>query len=179
LKAVASCTASQLTVATNCQNGCCDLSVQPEWLVTFQSSQTGWLSFNPARIVGYLSIQPEWLVIFQSRQNGWLPLNPARMVGYLSIQPEWLVTFQSRQNSWLPFNPARMVGYLSIQKNGWIPFCAVKAIFYCPSMNSHRPRSQDTAKERTLIPEKDSKRKRPRSHVCLEKSSKIYKPLEK
>jgi hypothetical protein len=51
--------------------------------------------------------------------------------------------------------------------------CATKAIFYCPSMNS-----QNTAKERTLIPEKDSTRKRPRSHVSLEKSSKNYKPLE-
>jgi hypothetical protein len=59
------------------------------------------------------------------------------------------------------------------------PFCAVKAIFYCPSMNSLRPRCQNTAKERTLIPEKDSTRKRPRSHVSLEKSSKNYKPLEK
>ncbi len=57
--------------------------------------------------------------------------------------------------------------------------CAAKAIFYCPSMNSHRPRSQNTAKERTLIPEKYSTRKRPRSHVSLEKSSKNYKPLEK
>jgi hypothetical protein len=57
--------------------------------------------------------------------------------------------------------------------------CAAKAIFYCPSMNSHRPRSQNTAKERTLNPEKDSTRKRPRSHVSLEKSSKNYKPLEK
>ncbi len=57
--------------------------------------------------------------------------------------------------------------------------CATKAIFYCPSMNSHRPRSQNTAKERALIPEKDSKRKRPRLHVSREKSSKNYKPLEK
>jgi hypothetical protein len=57
--------------------------------------------------------------------------------------------------------------------------CAAKAIFYCPSMNSHRPRFQNTAKERALIPEKDSTRKRPRSHVILEKSSKNYKPLEK
>jgi hypothetical protein len=57
--------------------------------------------------------------------------------------------------------------------------CAAKAIFYCPSMNSHRPRSQNTAKEQILIPEKDSKRKRPRCHVSLEKSSKNYKPLEK
>ena len=56
--------------------------------------------------------------------------------------------------------------------------CAAKAIFYCPSMNSHRPRSQNTAKEQALIPEKDSTRKRPRSHVSLEKSSKNYKPLE-
>ncbi len=57
--------------------------------------------------------------------------------------------------------------------------CAVKAIFFCPSMNSHRPRSQNTAKEQALIPEKDSKRKRPRCHVSLEKSSRNYKPLEK
>jgi len=63
---------------------------------------------------------------------------------------------------------------------GWILYsCAAKAIFYCPSMNSHRPRSKNTAKERALIPEKDSKRKRPRSHVSLENSSKNYKPLEK
>jgi hypothetical protein len=39
-------------------------------------------------------------------------------------------------------------------------------------MNSHRPRSQNTAKEQALIPEKDSKRIRPRCHVSLEKSSK-------
>ncbi len=32
--------------------------------------------------------------------------------------------------------------------------CAAKAIFYCPTMNSHRPRSQNTAKEQALIPEK-------------------------
>ncbi len=43
---------------------------------------------------------------------------------------------------------------------------------------SHHPRSQNTSKERTLNPEKDSKRKRPRLHVSLEKSSKNYKPLE-
>jgi hypothetical protein len=48
--------------------------------------------------------------------------------------------------------------------------CAAKAIFYCPSI-SRRPRSQNTAKERAFIPEKDSK--------SLEKSSKNYKPLEK
>ena len=28
--------------------------------------------------------------------------------------------------------------------------------FYCPSMNSHRPRSQNISKESTLNPEKDS-----------------------
>ena len=27
--------------------------------------------------------------------------------------------------------------------------CAAKAIFYCPSMNSHRPRSQNISKRRT------------------------------
>jgi hypothetical protein len=57
--------------------------------------------------------------------------------------------------------------------------CAAKAIFYCPTMNSHRPGSQNTAKEQALIPEKDSKRIQPRCHVSLEKSSKNYKPLEK
>jgi hypothetical protein len=57
--------------------------------------------------------------------------------------------------------------------------CAAKAIFYCPTMKSHRPRSQNTAKEQALIPEKESKRIQPRCHVSLEKSSKNYKPLEK
>ncbi len=66
-------------------------------------------------------------------------------------------------------------GSMDIRHTG----CAAKAIFYCPSMNSHCPRSQNTAKEQALIPEKDSKRKRPRCHVSLEKSSKNYKPLEK
>jgi hypothetical protein len=56
--------------------------------------------------------------------------------------------------------------------------CAAKAIFYCPSMNTHHPRSQNISKESTLNPEKDSRRKRPRSHVSLEKSSQNYKPLE-
>ena len=36
--------------------------------------------------------------------------------------------------------------------------CAAKAIFYCPTMNSHRPRSQNTSKEQALIPEKESRR---------------------
>ncbi len=57
-------------------------------------------------------------------------------------------------------------------------YWAAKAIFYCPSMNSHRPRSQNIPKESTLNPEKDSSIKRPRSHVSLEKSSQNYKPLE-
>jgi len=56
--------------------------------------------------------------------------------------------------------------------------CAAKAYFYCPSMNSHRPRSQNIPKESTLKPEKDSSIKRPRSHISLEKSSQNYKPLE-
>ncbi len=58
----------------------------------------------------------------------------------------------------------------------WMHKCAAKVIFCCPSMNSHRPRSQNTAKEQALIPEKDSERK---CHGSLEKSSKNYKPLEK
>ncbi len=56
--------------------------------------------------------------------------------------------------------------------------CAAKAFYYCPSMISHRPRSQNILKERALNPEKDSRLKRPRSHVSLEKSSQNYKPLE-
>ncbi len=55
---------------------------------------------------------------------------------------------------------------------------AAKAFYYCPSMISHRPRSQDISKEPELNPEKDSRIKRPRSQVSLEKSSQNYKPLE-
>jgi hypothetical protein len=47
-----------------------------------------------------------------------------------------------------------------------------------PSMISHRPRSQNFLKEPALNPEKDSRIKRPRSHISLEKSSQNYKPLE-
>jgi hypothetical protein len=56
--------------------------------------------------------------------------------------------------------------------------CAAKAYFYCPSMNSHCPRSQNIPKESMLNPEKDSSVKRPRSHISSEKSSQNYKPLE-
>jgi len=49
--------------------------------------------------------------------------------------------------------------------------CAAKAFYYCPSMISHRPRSQNISKEPELNPEKDSRIKRPRSQVSLEKSS--------
>jgi hypothetical protein len=57
-------------------------------------------------------------------------------------------------------------------------YCAAKAFCYCPAIISHRPRSQNILKERALNPEKDSRLKRPRSHVSLEKSSQNYKPLE-
>ncbi len=57
--------------------------------------------------------------------------------------------------------------------------CAAEAIFYCPTMNSHRPKSQVTSKEQALIPEKESRRTWPRCHVSLEKSSRNHKPLEK
>jgi len=40
----------------------------------------------------------------------------------------------------------------------FLEVCAAEAIFYCSTMNSHRPRSQNTAKEQALIPEKDSRR---------------------
>ncbi len=57
--------------------------------------------------------------------------------------------------------------------------CAAEAIFYCPTMNSHRPKSQVTSKEQALNPEKELRRTWTRSHVSLEKSSKNHKPLEK
>ena len=83
--------------------------------------------------------------------------------------------------SYLIQNPPSTCRYYAINlvsSNEGILLCR-EGYFYCPSMNSHRPRSQNTAKEQALIPEKDSKRKRPRCHVSLEKSSKNYKPLEK
>ncbi len=57
--------------------------------------------------------------------------------------------------------------------------CAAEAIFYCPTMNSHCPKSQITSKEQGLNPEKELRRTWPRCHVSLEKSSKNHKPLEK
>ncbi len=49
--------------------------------------------------------------------------------------------------------------------------CAAKAFYYCPAISSHRPRSQNILKEAHLNPEEDSRIKRARSHVSLEKSS--------
>jgi hypothetical protein len=57
--------------------------------------------------------------------------------------------------------------------------CAVRAFCDYPAIISHRPRSQNILKERALNPEKDSRIKRPRSQVSLEKSSQNYKPLDK
>jgi hypothetical protein len=57
--------------------------------------------------------------------------------------------------------------------------CAAKAFCDCPAIISHRPRSQNILKEPALNPEKDSRIKRPRSQVSLEKSSQNYKPLDK
>ncbi len=55
---------------------------------------------------------------------------------------------------------------------------AAEAFCYCPAIISHRPRSQNILKERALNPEEDSRIKRPRSQVSLEKSLQNYKPLE-
>jgi hypothetical protein len=60
-----------------------------------------------------------------------------------------------------------------------LPCCAARAFYDCPAIISHRPRSQNISKEAQLNPEKDSRRKRPRSQVSLEKSSQNYKPLDK
>ncbi len=79
-----------------------------------------------------------------------------------------------------PPEPVFLNVYIQGRTASWsLEHCAAKAIFYCPTMNSHRPRSQNTAKEQALIPEKDSRRTWPRCHVNLEKSSKNHKPLEK
>jgi hypothetical protein len=57
--------------------------------------------------------------------------------------------------------------------------CAARAFYDCPAIISLCPRSQNILKEAQLNPEKDSRRKRARSHVSLEKSSQNYKPLDK
>jgi hypothetical protein len=57
--------------------------------------------------------------------------------------------------------------------------CAARAFCDCPAIISHRPRSQNILKEAQLNPEIDSRIKKPRSQVSLEKSSQNYKPLDK
>jgi hypothetical protein len=49
--------------------------------------------------------------------------------------------------------------------------CAARAFCDCPAIISLRPRSQNILKEPHLNPEEDSRIKRARSHVSLEKSS--------
>ena len=49
-------------------------------------------------------------------------------------------------------------------------------IFYCPSKNSHRPRSQNISKESTLNPEKDSSIKRPSIIEYKQKVSDVSLP---
>jgi hypothetical protein len=46
-----------------------------------------------------------------------------------------------------PYPPPSYTLYKCIQN----AYCAAKAIFYCPSMNSHRPRSQNISKESTIL----------------------------
>jgi hypothetical protein len=58
-------------------------------------------------------------------------------------------------------------------------YCAARAFCDCPAIISLRPRSQNISKEPHLNPEKDSRRKKARPHVSLEKSSQNYKPLDK
>ena len=50
-------------------------------------------------------------------------------------------------------------------------WCAAKAFYDCPAIIRLRPRSQNILKEAQLNPEKDSRIKKARSHVSLEKSS--------
>ncbi len=51
------------------------------------------------------------------------------------------------------------------------PHCAARAFYDCPAIIRLRPRSQNILKEPHLNPEEDSRIKRARSHVSLEKSS--------
>ncbi len=71
-----------------------------------------------------------------------------------------------------------VIGSIAISSVPADPGCAAKAFCYCPAIISHRPRSQNILKERALNPEKDSRIKRPRSQVSLEKSSQNYLLLE-
>jgi hypothetical protein len=64
--------------------------------------------------------------------------------------------------------------FLSLKRT----YCSAKAFYSCPAIISRRPESQNTPKESQLNPEEESRIKQARSHVTLEKSSKIYKPSE-
>ncbi len=67
------------------------------------------------------------------------------------------------------------MGFQSFVNNNknlhFFQYCAAKAFCYCPAIISHRPGSQNILKEVQFNPEKDSRIKRARSHVSLEKSS--------
>ncbi len=69
--------------------------------------------------------------------------------------------------------------HVSSAWNDAVHSCAARAFYDCPAIISHRPRSQNISKEAQLNPEKDSRIKRARSPVSLEKSSQNYKPLDK
>ena len=85
-------------------------------------------------------------------------------------------TLVARTSSWRACSVHASVPYAHAEG---IQNCAAEAIFYCPTMNSHRPKSQVTSKEPALNPEKELRRTWARCHVSLEKSSKNHKPLEK
>jgi hypothetical protein len=62
-------------------------------------------------------------------------------------------------------------------KKNLASYCAARAFYDCPAIISLRPRSQNILTEAQLNPEKDSRIKRARSQVSLEKSSQNYKPV--
>jgi len=53
---------------------------------------------------------------------------------------------------------ANIFGAVVLKPRFKIDVVCRKGYFYCPTMNSHRPRSQNTSKEQALIPEKESRR---------------------
>ncbi len=73
-------------------------------------------------------------------------LSPTTSISYLAR------AFSSATSRDFMFSPTTSISYLARAFSSATSRCAAKAIFYCPSMNSHRPRSQNTAKGRTLNP---------------------------
>jgi hypothetical protein len=87
-----------------------------------------------------------------------------------SIPNVYLISAQLADSAVFPFESQTSLLKTVPNKKKYTT-CAAKAFCYCPAIISHRPGSQNILKEAQLNPEKDSRIKRARSHVSLEKSS--------